>query len=118
MRKLIWIGSSEKDFNKFPIEIKETALHALSKAQEGSRALGVKTFRGSGDASIVEIIDNDESGTYRTVYTVRFPKALFVLHAFQKKSKSGIKTPKQDIDLIERRLKTAEQIYKQNFKGL
>lgn len=64
----------------------------------------------------MEIIENFSSGTYRAVYTVRFEKVIYVLHCFQKKSRHGIKTPKQDMDLIKQRLKLAEEDYKANYR--
>ncbi len=87
-KKLVWVDSSERDHNKFPTEIKETMLHALNVALEGGRALGVRTFSGSGDASIVEIKDRDESGIALFIL-LNSQRAVFVLHAFKKKSKSG-----------------------------
>lgn len=72
-----------------------------------------KTLSGLGNAKIIEIRETDRSGTYRVIYTVEMAEFIFVLHSFQKKSKSGIATPKQDIDLIKRRLKDAESLYKE-----
>jgi phage-related protein len=116
MKQLIWIGSSQKDLSKFPSEVKEGCDFGILKAQMGEMPGNAKVLKGFGDASIVEIIEKDSSGTYRAVYTVRFAKVVFVLHAFQKKSKSGIKTDKKDIDLIKDRLKRAEKIYKELYK--
>ena len=64
-------------------------------------------------ATVLEVVGEDGNGTYRTMYTVEFEEVIYVLHAFQKKSKTGIKTPKQDIDLVETRLKWARQKYKE-----
>lgn len=77
----------------------------------GDRHNHAKTLSGLGSAKIIEIRETDRSGTYRVVYTVEIAEFIFVLHAFQKKSKSGIATPKQDVDLIKRRLKDAEFLH-------
>ncbi len=87
--------------------------YALYLAQQGERYIHSKILKGFGGASVVEIIDRDGSGTFRVVYTIKLPKIIFVLHAFQKKSKHGIKTPKQEMDLIKKRFKEAHEIYKE-----
>ena len=86
--------------------------YALYFAQQGIRPHHAKTLSGMGSAKVLEIRESDRSGTYRAVYTVEWEGVVFVLHAFQKKSKSGIATTKQDIDLIKQRLKEAEVLYK------
>lgn len=86
--------------------------YGLYLAQVGEQHEDAKVLKGFGGASVIEIIDSDKSGTYRAVYTIKMRNIVFVLHIFQKKSKHGIKTPKQDIDLIKNRLKQAEEIYK------
>lgn len=85
--------------------------YALYQAQEGGKHILSKPLKGFGGASILEVVADDDGDTYRAVYTVKFANVVYVLHAFQKKSKQGIKTPKQDIDLIKQRLRTAEQDY-------
>lgn len=80
---------------------------ALFLAQTGQRPPDAKPLKGFG-AGVVELVDDHDGDTYRAVYTVRLGSAIYVLHAFKKKSKRGIKTPKQDIDLIKQRLKVAE----------
>ena len=85
-------------------------------SQMGDRHTHAKTLSGLGSAKIIEIRENDRSETYRVVYTVEMAEFIFVLHVFQKKSKSGISTPRQDIDTIKRRLKEAESLY-QELKG-
>ena len=77
-------------------------------AQAGDQADTAKVLKGFGGAGVLEVVENDAGGTYRAVYTVRFAEAVFVLHCFQKKSKSGIATPKADMDIIRTRLKVAE----------
>ncbi len=82
--------------------------HALYLAQTGRTHIAAKPLKGFGGAGVVEIVEDSRGGTYRTVYTVKFENAVYVLHAFQKKSKSGIKTPHEDTELVRRRLKIAE----------
>lgn len=112
LKPLIWVGSSKDDLVKFSDDIRSGVGYALYLAQKGERSVHSKILQGFGGASVIEIIERDESGTFRVVYTVKMPKAIFVLHAFQKKSKQGIKTPKQEIDLVKKRLKEAQEIYK------
>lgn len=113
MKVLKWIGSSREDLKKFPDEVINEIGHGLYLAQMGDRHTHAKTLSGFGSAKIIEIRENDRSGTYRVIYTVQMTEFIFVLHAFQKKSKSGIATPKEDIDTIKRRLKEAESLYKE-----
>ena len=91
--------------------------HGLYLAQMGDRHNHAKTLSGLGNAKIIELKENDRSGTYRVVYTVEMAEFIFVLHSFQKKSKTGKETPKQEIDLVKHRLKEAEALYKQLTKG-
>lgn len=90
---------------------------ALYQAQIGLTHANVKPLKGFGGASVLEIVDDHKGDTYRAVYTVKFERAIYVLHAFQKKSKKGIKTPQEDIELIQRRLKAAEEDYKSRQRG-
>jgi phage-related protein len=113
LKSLIWLGSSRRDFVSFPDDVKSEMGYALFQAQAGGRHRKAKTFRGTGDAGVVEIVDDHRGDTYRTVYTVRFATAVYVLHAFQKKSKSGISTAKSDLDLIEQRLREAARLHKE-----
>jgi len=82
--------------------------YALYLAQIGKKHESVKLLKGFGGASVLELVDDHDGDTYRAVYTVRFAAAVYVLHAFQKKSKKGRETPKSDIDIVRRRLRTAE----------
>jgi phage-related protein len=106
-KPLIWIGSSKKDLGALPSSVVDTFGYALYVAQTGKRHEQTKILRGFGDASVIEVVESANRSTYRAVYTVRFSDAVYVLHVFQKKSKSGIATPKPDMDLIEERLKQA-----------
>jgi phage-related protein len=91
--------------------------HALNFAQQGERHEAAKVLKGFGGAGVLEVIEDDAGGTYRAIYTVRFKEAVFVLHCFQKKSKSGIATPKKEIDVIHQRLKMAEALAKEMADG-
>ncbi|MBP7864276.1 type II toxin-antitoxin system RelE/ParE family toxin [bacterium] len=107
-----WVGSSYKDFRSFPDLVQDSMGFALYMAQIGRMHGSVKPLKGFGGAGVVEIVDDHQGDTYRAVYTVKFDSAVYVLHAFQKKSKKGIKTPQEEIELIKRRLKAAEIDYK------
>jgi phage-related protein len=109
MRPVEWVGSSYKDFVSFPEAIQQEMGHALYLAQIGRIHSSAKPLKGFGGAGIVELVEDDQHGTYRAVYTVKFESAIYVLHAFQKKSKKGIKTPREEIELVRRRLKVAEE---------
>ena len=112
-----WVGSSKQDLSGFPEEVRRRVGGALWEAQMGRKALYAKPLKGFGDASVLEILDDFDGDTYRAVYTVRFTKAVYVLHAFQKKSKRGIATSKADIHLIDRRLKRTREDYEQWLKS-
>lgn len=106
-----WVGSSREDLIEFPEEVRRRVGGALWEAQIGGKASFAKPLRGFGGAGVLEIVDDHDGDTYRAVYTVRFEGVVYVLHAFQKKSKRGIATPKTDLDMIERRLKRAKEDY-------
>jgi len=106
-----WVGSSLDDLRKFPDEVRWRVGGALWEAQLGRKAAYVKPLRNFGGASVLEIVDDFDGDTFRAVYTVRFGGVVYVLHAFQKKSKRGIATPKAELDLIEQRLERAKEDY-------
>lgn len=108
-----WVGSSRDDLRGFPQKVRNRVGGALWEAQLGRRALFAKPLRGFGGAGVLELVDDFDGNTYRVVYTVRFAGLVYVLHAFQKKAKRGIATPKRDIDLIQQRLKRAKEDYEQ-----
>jgi phage-related protein len=110
-KPIIWIGSSLKDLRTFPKAVRVTMGQALFDAQRGYRHPDVKSLRGFRGAGVLEIIEDDDGNTYRAVYTVKLVGVVYVLHAFQKKSKSGIKTPCEDIERIRSRLQAAEEHY-------
>jgi phage-related protein len=107
-KPLEWIGSSHKDLMALPADVRRLFGFALSLAQSGEKHDAARVLKGFGGAGVIEVLEDDVGGTYRAVYTVRFPEAVFVLHCFQKKSKRGIATPKEDMDIIHARLKIAE----------
>jgi phage-related protein len=113
-KPLIWMGSTKKDLQALPAGVVDVFGYALYLSQTGKRHDNTKVLRGFGDASVLEVIESHEGSAYRAVYTVRFAAAVIVLHVFQKKSKSGIETPKPDIKLIEARLKKAAELMKES----
>ena len=117
MKKVIWIGSSYKDLAEFPPRVCNAMGYALYQAQLGKNHGHAKVFTKMGSANVLEIRENDTSGTYRVIYTLEIENYLFVLHAFQKKSKSGIATPKQEIELLKKRLHDAKNFYKNLIEG-
>lgn len=110
-KPLIWIGSSKKDLLKLSVSVRRMIGHSLNLAQQGKDDTDSFIMKGFGGGGVREIIKDDESGTYRAVYLVKFKEAIYVLHVFQKKSKKGIATPKPEMDLIEARLKEAQRIH-------
>jgi phage-related protein len=102
------MGSSKKDLADLPKEVEDEVGHNLYEAQQGKMPGDGKVLRGFGSAKVIEIVVDHDSDAYRAVYTVEFEEAIYVLHCFQKKSKEGVKTPKQDKELIDRRLKAAK----------
>lgn len=107
-KPLEWIASSHKDLMALPSDVRRRFGYALSLAQIGDQDDAAKELKGFGGAGVLKVVEDDAGGTYRAVYTVKFAEAVFVLHCFQKKSKSGIATPKADMDIIRARLKVAE----------
>lgn len=112
---VVWIGSSLDDLKKFPEEVQGEMGYALYLAQTEKKHISAKPLKGFGGAGVLEIVTNFDSDTYRAVYTVKLAGVVYVLHVFQKKSKKGIATPKQDIDLIKKRLKRAKQHHQDNY---
>ena len=111
-RPLVWIGSSRRDLRGFPRQVRRDVGKALYAAQQGETDPAAKPLKGLGGRSVLEVVADHDGDTWRAFYTVRFQEAIYVLHAFQKKSKKGIATPKADVDLIKKRFGLAEQDYK------
>jgi phage-related protein len=116
LNPLRWIGSSHKDLKSFPPKVRSDIGYALYAAQNGDTDPAAKPMKAFGGASVLEIVAPFDGDTWRAVYTVRFKGVVYVLHAFQKKSKSGRATPKKEIDLIHHRLAAAEKDYKERQK--
>lgn len=114
-RKLIYLGSSQKDAKKLPSDVQELFSYALDVALDGRQHEDAKPLMGFHGRSVVEVVGDHRGDTYREVYTVRFEEAIYVLHIFQKKSKKGIATPKEDMELIKQRLKWAEALHKEQY---
>ena len=112
-KPLEWIGSSHKDLMALPVEVRRLFGFALSLAQAGDRHDATRILKGFGGAGLLEVVESDVGGTYRAVYTVKFSEAVFVLHCFQKKSKRGIATPKEEMDIVHARLKVADAFVKE-----
>lgn len=108
------MGTSLKDLKELPKDVQLEVGHALREAQDGGKAAVAKPMKGEGyGASVIEIVEDFDTNTYRCVYTVKFEEAIYVLHSFQKKSTQGIKTPQRDIEIIKTRLKDAEELHRQ-----
>jgi phage-related protein len=112
-RPLYWIGSSKKDLMGLPVDVRRFFGHALNFAQQGEQHEAAKIMKGFAGAGVLELVEDDADGTYRAVYTVKFKEAVFVLHCFQKKSKSGISTPQKEMEIIHARLKVAAAMAKE-----
>jgi phage-related protein len=111
LKPLIWVGSAKADLKAFPEEVRLVMGYALYLAQAGGKHPGAKPLRGFGGAGVLEVVEEHDRDAYRAVYTVRLAGVVYALHAFQKKSKSGIKTPQREMELVRRRLKAAEAIH-------
>lgn len=108
-KPLKWVGSAKRDLDGMPEDVQDVFGHAIDLAQAGGKHPDAKVLSGFGSAAVLEVVEDFRSDTFRAVYTVKFAGWVYVLHCFQKKSKSGIKTPKEDLDLIKARLKAAAQ---------
>ena len=108
LKLLLWVGSSKKDLLAMPDDVVDVFGFALHLAQTGKKHEQAKPLKGFGGASVLEVVEDHMGDTYRAVYTVKIAEAVYVLHCFQKKSKQGIETPKQEMNLIRERLKAAQ----------
>ena len=115
MKPVHWISSCLRDLKSFPEVVRQEVGFSIYLAQLGDRAANVVSMVGF-QGKVLEVVVDDGGETYRAIYTVRFAKAIYAIHAFQKKSKKGIATPKPELDLIEKRLKTAAEHYKANYE--
>ncbi len=110
LKPVIWIGTSRRNLSAMPEAVQGDFGYALYVAQQGGTHRKSKALKGFGGAGVVEIVSDHRGDTYRCIYTVRFAGSVYVLHAFQKKSKKGRETPKAEIELIKQRLREAERI--------
>ena len=115
-KPLHWVASAKRDYMSFPDAVQDEMGYALGLAQLGARHPNAKPWKGEGPG-ILEIVEDHRGDTYRAVYAVRFAEVVYVLHAFQKKSKQGIKTPQTDVKLIAERLKRAQTDYENRGKS-
>lgn len=118
MRELVWVGSSLDDLKEFPEVAQRGMGYARWLAQTGGKHPDAKPLKGFGGAGVLEVVDDDEGDTYRTIYTLTLSDAVYVLHAFQKKSKQGIATSQRDKKLIEQRLKWAREMHAERKQAL
>src|ERR1700674_2275741 len=112
LKPVIWVGSSRKELRAFPEPVQDHMGYALYVAQRGGKHRDSKTLSGFGGAGVLEVVKDFRGDTFRAVYTLRYAGAVYVVHVFQKKSKTGRETPRRDIELIEQRLREAEKIAK------
>jgi phage-related protein len=110
-KPLEWVGRSLDELKDLPEAVRRTVGYVLRFAQAGVKADNVKPLQGFKGAGVLEVFEDHDGNTYRAVYTVRFADIVYVLHCFQKKSKTGIETPKLTMDLVRQRLRDAETSY-------
>lgn len=110
LKPVIWVGSSLQDLRKFPAPVQDHMGAWLYLAQRGGKHQDPKVLTGFGGAGVLEVIKDHRGDTFRAVYTLKYAGTVYVLHAFQKESKSGRQTPRRDVELIQQRAREAEQI--------
>jgi len=111
VKPLVWVGVSLKDVRDFPEAVKDDVDVALYDAQRGLKSSTAKPLKRFGGASALEIVSDYRTDTYRTVYTVQFSERIYVLHAFQKKSKNGIAMPQTEVELLKSRLQQSAELH-------
>jgi phage-related protein len=111
LKPLLWIGTTLEDLKDFPEEVKQVMGYALHLAQVGGKHPDAKPLKGFGGAGVLEVVDDFDGDTFRAVYTVKLAGEVYALHAFQKKSRKGIKTSQADLEKVKKRLKLAEEIH-------
>ncbi|MBI3947124.1 MAG: type II toxin-antitoxin system RelE/ParE family toxin [Armatimonadetes bacterium] len=114
-KPLAFIGTTEEDLRALPREVRRKIGYVLYRAQVGGKSMNAKPLAGFHGAGVVEVVEDFSTDTYRAVYTVRFAGVVYALHVFQKKSRRGIATPRQDMKLIEQRLQDAEEHYREHW---
>ena len=117
VKPLEWLGHTRRAVLGFPKPVRQVVGQALYAAQLGDKHQDAKPLKGFGGASVVEIVSDHDGDTFRAVYTVRFRGVVYALHAFQKKSKTGIKTPKKELDSVKQRLREAAHDYRERYRN-
>ena len=112
LKPVVWVGSTRNDLRAFPDPVQDHMGYAIYVAQRGGKHSDAKVLAGFGGAGVLEVVKDFRGDTFRAVYTLRYAGAVYVVHVFQKKSKTGRETPRRDIELIEQRLREAEKIAK------
>ena len=113
-RQIIYLGSSKKDAEDLPGDVKEIFVEAIAMALRGETHEDAKMFKHHG-SGVFEVVADHRSSTFREIYLARYPEVVFVIHIFKKKSTRGIATPKPELEVIRKRLKWAEQLYEENY---
>ena len=116
VKACIFLGSSQRDLAAFPEDARGEIGHSLYEVQCGGEPVAAKALKGFGGRSVLEIVNDVDGNSFRAVYTIRFSKAVYVLHAFQKKSKRGIATPARELELIRKRLNAAAEDHALRFR--
>jgi phage-related protein len=106
-KPVFWVASSRKDLRSFPKRVRRVVGQALFDAQTGDKHPAAKPLKGFGGAGVLEVVEDHDGNTYRAVYSVKFAGAVYVLHAYQKKAKKGVKTPAEDVAKVRARLREA-----------
>lgn len=115
MKRVEWLGQTKEQLVAFPRDVCRNIGYALHFAQSGDKHPSAKPLRGFAGAGVLEVVENHDGNTYRAVYTVQFVGAVYVLHVFQKKSKRRIATPRQDLELVQARLKDARKHHRRKY---
>jgi len=110
LKPVIWLGSSLENLREFPGAVQDHMGYALYVAQRGGKHQDARVLSGFGGAGVLEVIKDHRGDMFRAVYTLKYAGRVYVLHVFQKKSKTGRQTPRRDIELIKQRMREAEQI--------
>ena len=116
LKPVVWVGSALEDVKDFPEDVRLVVGYALYLAQCGEKHPSAKPLKGFKGSGVLEVVDDFDGDTYRAIYTIRLAGVVYVLHAFQKKSKHGIATPQQEIKLIEKRLQRATEHYLNHYQ--
>ena len=111
LKPVVWIGSALDDLRRLPVPVRQSLGFALFQAQIGGKHVHAKPLRGFGGAGVLEVVEDCDGSTFRAMYTIRFPEAVYVLHAFQKRSTRGSRAPKREMDVVRTRLEIARRLH-------